>query len=206
MCSSRSATCGGSLGWGGGSRAPPTDPNQASAPVAGTSPPARSLLATPSVRRPGYTPLAVEHPNGDTLLPGWPRSDLQTANYPVKPNNLLSGHLSRTDGWPDERGKEVRQSGGCRAVTPHRGQPIQLRPVRLEASCTGFIDESTRFGIWCSGVSRPRRTTCCQTAALATAARICDHIATMPCVTGRDRCPNRIDKRAVTSTNGDARG
>jgi hypothetical protein len=51
-----------------------------------------------------------------------------------------------------------------------------------------------------------RRATCCQTAGLATAARTCDHIATMPRVTGRDRCPTPFDNMAVTSTNGDTTG
>jgi hypothetical protein len=39
--------------------------------------------------------------------------------------------------------------------------------------------------------------TCCQTPSLATMARNCDHIATMPHVTGRDGCPNRISIMAV---------
>lgn len=51
-----------------------------------------------------------------------------------------------------------------------------------------------------------RRTTCCQTASLATAAKDCDHIATMSRVTGGDRCPTRIDNMPLTSANGDAEG
>jgi hypothetical protein len=46
------------------------------------------------------------------------------------------------------------------------------------------------------GLQAPEATNC-QTAGLATAARSCDHIATMPRVTGGDRCPTRINNLAV---------
>ena len=38
---------------------------------------------------------------------------------------------------------------------------------------------------------------CCQTLCLATMARNCDHIATKPHVTGRDRCPVQSSDIAI---------
>jgi hypothetical protein len=111
-CSSRSATCGGLLGSGGDSCAPPTDPNQASAPLASTSPPARSAhRPRRSARRWQWSNQTGTH---------YCRGSLE-ATY----TSELSGQAKRSPYRPPDSGRRsgLTTRGGSRGGTLVRWRP-----------------------------------------------------------------------------------
>lgn len=116
---------------------------------------------------------------------------------------LLSAALQgplHVDCWAGHRYPFAHRGPAMDGADPPQGEcgwvRWKLGPV-VSAATRRLLRPEHQIGDLVLWSHQARRATCCQTVGLATAARNCDHIATMPRMAGGDGCSTRINKMAV---------